>query len=115
MAARDAHQRTVMRLSDDCYMAVAKTCEFSRTESFGRAARGLMWGALKRIVDNKTIRKPLAIAITAVIVAPAGVILFRLLRHVDVDRVVAAAQAMPFRTILTAGIFVAAAYGTLTF
>jgi len=74
-----------------------------------------MLGALKRIVDDKTIRKPLAIAINAVIVATAGVILFRLLRHVDVDRVVAAAQAVPFRTILTAGIFVAAAYGTLTF
>ena len=55
------------------------------------------------------------IAVSVLIVTIAAVILVRLLRDIDVDKVVAALQAKSTRQIAVAGVFVAIAYLALTF
>ncbi len=54
-------------------------------------------------------------AISAVAVAGALCVLYRVLRHIDADKVIAAIQATPSSAILTACLFVGAGYITLTF
>src|SRR5262245_65894858 len=57
----------------------------------------------------------IGIAVSVLIVTIAGVILVRLLRDIDVDKVVVALQAKSIQQISIAGVFVAAAYVALTF
>jgi uncharacterized membrane protein YbhN (UPF0104 family) len=57
----------------------------------------------------------IAFAISLLIIAAASITLFRLLRDIDLDKVVAALLATTPRTILLAGLLVAAGYLTLTF
>ena len=71
-------------------------------------------------VIARAIRKRLdwnviGIAISVLIVTIAAVILVRLLRDIDVDKVVAALQATSIWQIALAGVFVAGAYLALTF
>jgi uncharacterized membrane protein YbhN (UPF0104 family) len=70
--------------------------------------------AITRAVDARVGWNRIGIAISFLIIAIAFATLFRLLRDVDIGRVVAALQATPPRTILIAGVFVAAGYVTLT-
>src|SRR5882724_3589614 len=70
--------------------------------------------AITRAVDAKVGWNRIGIAISLLIIAIAFATLFRLLGDVDVGKVVAALQATPPRTVLVAGIFVAAGYATLT-
>jgi uncharacterized membrane protein YbhN (UPF0104 family) len=70
--------------------------------------------AFTRAVDAKVGWNRIGIAISLLVIAIAFATLFRLLRDVDIGRVVAALQAMPPRTVLMAGVFVAAGYTTLT-
>ena len=71
--------------------------------------------ALARKVDQKIGWSRIGMAISAVIVAGSLFILYGVLRHIDVDKVVAAIQATPARAVLSACVFVAAGYITLTF
>ena len=57
----------------------------------------------------------IGIAISVLIVTIAAVILVRLLRDIDVDKVIAGLQAKSIRQISIAGIFVAVGYVALTF
>jgi glycosyltransferase 2 family protein len=71
--------------------------------------------AVTRAVDAKLGWNRIAFAISLVIIAAASVTLFRLLREVEPDKVMAALTAMPPRTILIAAVLVAAGYVSLTF
>src|SRR5262249_56634179 len=71
--------------------------------------------AVTRAVDAKLGWNRLAFAISLLIIAAASVTLFRLLREVEPDKVMAALAAMPPRTILIAAVLVAAGYVRLTF
>jgi uncharacterized membrane protein YbhN (UPF0104 family) len=71
--------------------------------------------AVTRAVDAKIGWNRIAFAVSLLIIAVASVTLFRLLRDVDLDRVRAALEATTPRTILLAGLLVAAGYVTLTF
>src|SRR5262245_10280410 len=71
-------------------------------------------------VISRTIRERLdwsriGFAIGVLIVILAAVVLTRLLRDIEVDKVVAALQAKSIRELVTAGVFVAIAYVALTF
>jgi uncharacterized membrane protein YbhN (UPF0104 family) len=63
---------------------------------------------------GKRIRTRISIGISVLILAVAAFILSRLLREIEVGRVVAEVQAKPFRTLLTAACFVAISYAVLT-
>ena len=71
--------------------------------------------AAARVVDAKIGWNRIAFAVSLLIIAVASVTLFRLLRDVDLERVRAALEATTPRTILLAGLLVAAGYVTLTF
>jgi uncharacterized membrane protein YbhN (UPF0104 family) len=72
-------------------------------------------GALARAVDERIGLNRLYLAISLLIIAVAMATLARLLRDIDVDKVIAALQATPPRAVLLAGVLVAAGYTTLTF
>jgi len=57
----------------------------------------------------------IGLAISLLIIVMSSVTLFRLLRDIDVEKVLAAVRATSFQTILIAGGFVAIGYVTLTF
>jgi glycosyltransferase 2 family protein len=71
--------------------------------------------AVTRAVDEKVGWNRIAFAISLLIIGVAVVVLFRLLRDVDVDKVIDAMEATSPRTVLLAGVLVAAGYVTLTF
>ncbi len=71
--------------------------------------------AVTRTVDAKIGWNRIAFAISLLIIGVAVFTLARLLREVDVEKVVAALKATPPRTVLLAGLLVAAGYVTLTF
>ena len=62
--------------------------------------------AIRKRLDWNTI----GIAISVLMVTIAAVILVRLLRDIDVDKVIDALQAKPIQQIAIAGVFVAVAY-----
>jgi uncharacterized membrane protein YbhN (UPF0104 family) len=57
----------------------------------------------------------IGLAISLLIIVMSSVTLYRLLRDIDVDKVLVAIQATSIQTILIAGVFVAIGYVTLTF
>lgn len=57
----------------------------------------------------------IGLAISLLIIVISSVTLFRLLRGIEVEKVLVAVQATSIQTILIAGVFVAAGYVTLTF
>ena len=67
-----------------------------------------------RTVDKRLIWKWIGFATSGLIIAVAGFTLLRLLRDVDVGKVIAALQATSCRRVLLAGIFVLTGYATLT-
>jgi glycosyltransferase 2 family protein len=67
-----------------------------------------------RTVDKRINWSRIGFAISLLIIALAAVTLVRLLRDVDVGKVVAALQATSTRRVLTAGLFVLTGYATLT-
>jgi glycosyltransferase 2 family protein len=71
--------------------------------------------AVTRAVDARIGWNRIAFAVSLLIIAAASVTLFRLLRDVDIDKVLAALTATTPRTIVLAGLLVAAGYVTLTF
>jgi len=70
---------------------------------------------ISRAIRERLDWHRIGIAISLLIVAIAGVTLFRLLQNIEIDKVVAALLAKPLREILIAGAFVAIAYFALSF
>jgi len=70
--------------------------------------------AITRAVDAKVGWNRIGVAISLLIIAIAFATLFRLLRDVDLDKVVLALRATSPHTVLIAGLFVVAGYVTLT-
>jgi uncharacterized membrane protein YbhN (UPF0104 family) len=71
--------------------------------------------ALLRTIDERIGWHRIGMAISAAMVAGALCILYRILRHIDVGKVITAIQATPLHVVLSACLFVAAGYITLTF
>ncbi|MGE3146071.1 MAG: UPF0104 family protein [Pseudorhodoplanes sp.] len=71
--------------------------------------------AAARLVDEKIGWNRVGFVLSLTIIAAALVVLYRMLRGIDVQDVVTAIRATPAREILLAGLAVAAGYFTLTF
>jgi glycosyltransferase 2 family protein len=71
--------------------------------------------ALLRAVDTRIGWSRIGMAASAAVVAGSLFILYRILQHIDADRVIAAIRATPPQAIQCAGLFVAAGYVALTF
>jgi uncharacterized membrane protein YbhN (UPF0104 family) len=69
---------------------------------------------IARAVDSKIGWNRIAVALSFLIIAIAFVMLFRLLQDVELEKVMAALRATSPRSVLIAGVFVAAGYLTLT-
>jgi glycosyltransferase 2 family protein len=72
-------------------------------------------GGIARAIDERVGWNRIGIAIGLLIAAVAVATLFRLVRDVELDEVIAALRAKSVRAVLVAGGFVAAGYVTLTF
>jgi uncharacterized membrane protein YbhN (UPF0104 family) len=68
-----------------------------------------------RSINAKIGWSRIGVALSVAVIVAAVFTLFRLLRDIDFDRVLAIMQATPLRTILLASVFVLAGYVTLTF
>jgi len=68
-----------------------------------------------RFLDEKIGLSWIGLALSLTVIAIAAVVLFHMLRDIDVDDVLDAIEAVPNRNIALAGLFVAAGYCTLTF
>ena len=71
-------------------------------------------GIIRRTVRDRMGWDKVGVAVSVLIIAIASVVMFRLLRDVDLEKVAAALRAMPIETMLTAGGFVVAGYASLT-
>jgi uncharacterized membrane protein YbhN (UPF0104 family) len=71
--------------------------------------------AAARLIDEKIGWNRVGFVLSLTIIAAAAIVLYRMLRGIDVDDVLAAIRATPPREIAFAGLFVAAGYFTLTF
>jgi uncharacterized membrane protein YbhN (UPF0104 family) len=71
--------------------------------------------AVTRAVDARIGWNRIVFAISLLIITVASVTLFRLLRDVDLDKVFTALRATTPRSVMLAGLLVAAGYTTLTF
>lgn len=68
-----------------------------------------------RFIDEKIGWNRIGLAVSLAIIAAAMVVLFRMLKGIDVDEVIAAIRDTPAYEIVLAALFVAAGYLTLTF
>ena len=75
--------------------------------------KGLRAAAL--VFNQKVGLSRLGLALSFAIVVIAAVVLYRILRDIDLDEVIDALEATDWRTLATAGLFVAAGYLSLTF
>ncbi len=71
--------------------------------------------ASAHLINGKVSFSRIGIALSLIIVIVAAVVLYRILRDIDVDELVDALEATDWRTLGIAGLFVAAGYLTLTF
>ena len=71
--------------------------------------------ATARFLDKRIGWNRIGFALSLTIIVIAGVVLYRILRGISAQHVIAALKATEARDILLAGLFVAAAYFTLTF
>src|SRR5215469_16039248 len=75
--------------------------------------RGLR--AAARIFNEKIGFSRLGLVLSLTIIIVAAIVLYHILRDLDFDELIDALEATDWRTLLTAGLFVAAGYLTLTF
>lgn len=68
-----------------------------------------------RFFDRKIGWSRIGIVVSLTIIAIAVVVLFHILRDIDLDELVDALEATDWRTLISAGLYVAAGYLTLTF
>lgn len=71
-------------------------------------------GAVRRFFDQKIGWSRVGLALSVTIIVVAVVVLYRILRDIDLDELYDALQATPWRQLIVAGLFVAAGYLTLT-
>jgi glycosyltransferase 2 family protein len=71
--------------------------------------------AAARFFNRKVGFSRLGVALSVAIIVVAAVVLYRILRHIDLEELVDALEATDWRTLGIAGSFVAAGYLTLTF
>jgi len=71
--------------------------------------------AAARFFNEKIGFSRLGVVLSLVIITVAVVVLYHILRELDVDEVIDAIEATDWRTLVLAGLFVAAGYMTLTF
>jgi hypothetical protein len=71
--------------------------------------------AAARVFNRKVSFHRLGVVLSLAIIAVAVVVLYRILHDIDVDELLDAIEATDWRTLGTAGFFVAAGYLTLTF
>src|SRR5262245_28282635 len=71
--------------------------------------------ALSQVLRTRIGWSRIGVAIGVLIIAAASVTLYRLLRDIEIEKVVTALQATSWRTVAFAGIFVVSGYITLTF
>ncbi len=74
-----------------------------------------MLRAAARFVSERIGWHRIGFALSVVIIATAAVVLYRMLRNIDVNELIHALKAIEPREIVLAGLFVAAGYFTLTF
>jgi len=77
-----------------------------------------MWNKLRGsalFFDRKVGLSRIGFALSLTIIAIAIVVLYRILRDIDTDELLHALKATDWRTLIIAGLFVAAGYLTLTF
>ncbi|MGE3988658.1 lysylphosphatidylglycerol synthase domain-containing protein [Pseudorhodoplanes sp.] len=74
-----------------------------------------MLRAIARFVSEKVGWHRIGFAISVIIIAVAAVVLYRMLRGIEIDEVYAAIRATSGRDIILAALFVAFGYFTLTF
>jgi len=86
----------------------------ARTGAAGRSMLKTLRGAAHRFDRNIGFSR-LGVALSLTIIAVAAFVLYHSLRDLDVDEVVDAIEATDWRTLIIAGLFVAAGYLTLTF
>ncbi len=67
-----------------------------------------------QLVDRKVGLSRIGFAISLTIIIVAAVVLYRILRDIDPDELIDALEATDWRTLIFAGLFVAAGYLTLT-
>ncbi len=68
-----------------------------------------------QLVDRKVGLSRIGFAVSLTIIIVAAVVLYRILRDIDPDELIDALEATDWRTLIFAGLFVAAGYLTLTF
>ena len=68
-----------------------------------------------RFFDRKVGLRKIGVVISLTMITIAAVVLYRILRDIDPDALVDAIDATDWRTLIIAGLFVAAGYLTLTF
>jgi uncharacterized membrane protein YbhN (UPF0104 family) len=89
--------------------------------SIDAQANGLERGMLTRLrgtarfVDRKVGLSRIGLALSLTIIIVAVVVLYHILRDIDPDELIDAIEATDWRTLIIAGLFVAAGYLTLTF
>jgi uncharacterized membrane protein YbhN (UPF0104 family) len=71
--------------------------------------------ALARVFNRKISFSRLGVVLSLTIIVVAAIVLYHILRDIDLDELVDALEATDSRTLLLAGLFVAAGYLTLTF
>ena len=70
---------------------------------------------IAHVFNQKVGFRRLGVALSVTIIAIAAFVLYRILRDLDVDALIDALEATDWRTLVIAGLFVAAGYMTLTF
>jgi len=73
------------------------------------------WFSFAKSFDQKIGWSRIGVVISLIIVAAAAVVLFDTVHHIDIDKVIRAVEAVEEPDVVTAAIFVAASYFTLTF
>ena len=71
--------------------------------------------AMARFIQNKIGWNRIGVLLSVTIIAVAAVVLFRMLREIDINEVYRALRATPLSHIAAAALFVAGGYFTLTF
>jgi glycosyltransferase 2 family protein len=70
---------------------------------------------IAHVFNQKIGFRRLGVALSVTIIAIAAFVLYRILRDLDLDALIDALEATDWRTLVIAGLFVAAGYMTLTF
>jgi glycosyltransferase 2 family protein len=104
---------------DICYVGLALGGQARRSSDAPTAVleRGMLKGlrAAARFFNQNVGFSRLGVLLSLTIIIVAAIVLYHILRDIDLDELVDALEATDWRTLLIAALFVAAGYATLTF